>query len=81
MTVLAELVRVTLAAARCGWSAASSAHSLVAALHGSGLLAGRVVEIGLDCGLGATESTGDLGNREALLVAIVARERRRSTAF
>ena len=47
MTVLAELVRVTLAAARCSWSAASSAHSLVAALHGSGLLARRVVQVGL----------------------------------
>ncbi len=36
-----------------------------------------VVEVSLDGGLCATEPTGDLGDREALLVAVVASERRR----
>ena len=38
----------------------------------------RVVEVSLDGGLCATQPTGDLGHREALLLAVVASERRRS---
>jgi hypothetical protein len=45
MAVLAELVSVALAAARGGRSAAFSTHSLVATLHGSGLLAGGVLSV------------------------------------
>jgi len=81
MAALAELVSVALAPARGGWGAASSTHPLVATLHGSGLLSGRVVEVGLDGGLGATKPAGDLGDREALLVAVVPRERYRPTAL
>ena len=38
-------------------------------------------EVSLDCGLCATEPAGDLGDREALLIAVVARERYRPTAL
>jgi hypothetical protein len=44
MAALAELVSVALAAARGGWGTASSTHSLIAPLHGSGFLAGRVID-------------------------------------
>ena len=74
MAALAERVSVALAAARGGWGAAASTHSLIAALHGSCLLAGRVVEVGLHRGFCASEPAGDLGDPEALLVAVVARE-------
>ena len=35
----------------------------------------RVVQVGLDGGVGPSEPSGDFGDREALLVAVVARER------
>ena len=41
----------------------------------------RVVEVRLDCRLCATEPACDLGDREALLVAVVAGERYRPTAL
>jgi hypothetical protein len=81
MAALAELVSVALAAARRGRGAAPSTHALVAALHSSSLLAGRVIEVGLDGGFRATETSGDLSDREALLVAVVARKRRSPAPF
>ena len=48
MAALAELVSVALAAARRGRGAAPSTHPLVAALHSSSLLAGRVIEVRRD---------------------------------
>ena len=42
---------------------------------------GRVVEVRLDGGLGPSESPRDLGDREALLVEVVARERRSLAPF
>ena len=81
MAALAVRVGVALAAARGGLGAAASAHSLIAALHGSGLLAGRVVKVCLDCRLRPSKPPGDLGDREPLLVAVVARERRSPAPF
>jgi len=74
MAALAERVSIALAAARSGWGAASSTHSLIAALHGSGLRAGGVVEIRLDRGLRAAQATGDLRDGQTLLIAVVPRE-------
>jgi DNA-binding transcriptional LysR family regulator len=81
MAALGVRVRVALAAARGGWGTASSTHSLIAALHRARLVAGRVAEIRLDCGVCASEPAGHLGDSEALLVAVAAGERYRPTAL
>ena len=57
------LVSSLLAAAGCGGSAAPPAHPLVAALHGPGLLPGRVIEIGLDRRRRSSQTCGDLRDR------------------
>jgi hypothetical protein len=74
MAALAELVRVALAAPGRGGGAAASAHSLVAALHGSGLLAGRVVEVGLDRRRRTIHACSDLDDRQTLDLAEVVRK-------
>ena len=66
---------LALAIARLGVAATAAAHADVARLDGPRLFAGGVVQVRLDGGLGPSEPPGDLGDREPLLVAVVARER------
>jgi hypothetical protein len=62
------------------WTA-TAAHPLVASLDRLRLLAGRVVQVRLDGGLGASQPPGDLPDRETLRIAVVARKRRGAAPF
>ena len=59
----------------------TAAHALIARLDRARLLAGRVVEVRFDCRRRATESCSDLGDREPLAFAEVARQRHRLPAL
>ena len=75
MARLAVRVRVALAVPRLRVRATAAAHPLVASLHCSGLLAGRIVEVRLDRRRRVAQAVGDLCNREALGLSIVASQR------
>ena len=81
MAGLAVRVRVALAVARLGVGAAAAAHADVARLDRPRLLPGRVVEVRLDRRRRAAEPLGDLRDREALDLAVVARQRDRAAAL
>ena len=74
MAHLAIRVGIALAVARLGVSAAAAAHAEVPGLDRPGLLPGRVVEVRLDRRRRATETVGDLPDREALDLAVVPRQ-------
>ena len=71
---LAVRVGVALAVARLRVRAAAAAHADVAGLDRPRLLAGRVVEVRLDRRRRATETVGDLPDREALDLAVMPRQ-------
>jgi hypothetical protein len=60
---------------------APAAHSAVARLDRACLIAGGIVEIALDGGFCAPQPTSDLGDRQTILVAVVAGELRRAAPF
>jgi hypothetical protein len=68
---LAIGVRVSLAVARLGVGTAAPAHPDVARLDRPRLLAGWVIEVGLDRRRRATEAVGDLSDRESLGFAVM----------
>ncbi|MGO9753943.1 MAG: hypothetical protein ACLP22_21170, partial [Solirubrobacteraceae bacterium] len=69
---LAVRVDVALAVSGLRASAAAAAHALVAGLNRPRLLAGRIVEVRLDRRRRSPETVGDLCDREALDLAVVA---------
>jgi hypothetical protein len=71
---LAIGVSVPLPVPRLGVGAAAAAHPLVVRLDRPCLLAGRVVEVRLDRRRRATETVGDLPDREALELAVMTRQ-------
>ena len=73
---LAVFVRVSLAAPRARRRAAATARASVSRLDLARLGADRIVEIGLHGAFCAPQPASDLGDRQALLVAVVARESR-----
>ena len=81
VTAFAVCVGVALAVPWRGGRPAAAAHSAVARLDRACLVAGRIVEIRLDGGFCASQPTGDLRDRQTLLVAVVAGELRRAAPF
>jgi len=80
-TALAIRIGVALAVARLRVPTAAAADSLVARLHRPGLLAGRIVEVRLDRRRRATETIGDLSDREALELPVMPRQGDRPTTL
>jgi hypothetical protein len=74
MAGLAVRVGVALAVARLRVGAAAAAHPLVARLDRPRLLPGGVVEVRLDRRRRATETVGDLPDRETLELAVMTRQ-------
>src|SRR5947208_11212292 len=81
MAALAIRVGVALAVPWRGGRPAAATHAPVARLHRACLIAGWIVEIRLDGRLCASQPTSDLGDRQPLLVAVVAGELRRAAPF
>ena len=78
---LAVPVGVALAVARLGVGAATAAHALVAGLHRPRLLPGRALEVRLDRRRRAAEPIGDLLDRQALELPVMACQSHRATAL
>ncbi len=75
MAVFAIRVGVGLAVPWRGGRPAAATHSPVARLDRACLLASRVIQVRLHGGRRAPQPPSDLGDRQALVVAVVARER------
>src|SRR5689334_1421412 len=81
MAAFAIRVGVALAVPGRGGRPAAATHSPVARLDRACLIAGRVVEVRLYGRRRAAEAVGDLGDREALHLAEVARQRNCATTL
>src|SRR5205823_10386412 len=81
MAAFAIRVGVALAVPWRGGRPAAATHAPVARLDRACLIAGWIVEIRLDGCFCAFQPTSDLGDRQTLLVAVVARELRRAAPF
>jgi hypothetical protein len=81
MTAFAIRVGVALAVPWRGGRPATATHSPVARLDRACLIAGWIVKIRLDGRFCASQPTSDLGDRQTLLVSVVAGELRRATPF
>ena len=81
MAGLAVRVGVPLPVARLRVGAAAAAHPDVARVHGPRLLAGRVVKIRLDRRRRTAQAIGDLRDREALGLSIMASQRDSTTTL